>query len=75
MDLKLILTFAAAGRFIVSIFYWEGKSGQRRAPCFLTGRSLKVDSNVAENNHLVLMYHSRERVKRCGKSAPVIVVT
>lgn len=56
-------------------FNREGKSGQRRTPCFLTGRSLKEDSSLTENNHLNLMYHIVERVKRCGKSAPVPVAT
>jgi len=32
---------------------------------------LKGDSSVTENDHLVLMYLNGERVKRCGKSAPV----
>lgn len=41
------------GRLLYRLdFYQGGKSGQHRAPCFLTGRSLKGDINVTENNHL-----------------------
>jgi hypothetical protein len=69
-----MITFAPAGRFIVPSTR-GGKSGQHRAPCFLAGRSLKGDSSVTENNHLVLMHLNEERVKRCGKSAPVVVAT
>ncbi len=44
--------FAPAGCFIALPITREGgKSGQRRAPCFLTGRSLKGDYSVTENNH------------------------
>jgi len=48
-----------------------GKSGQHRAPCFLTGSRVKVRISVTENNRPF----RRVRVKRCGKSAPAGVAT
>jgi hypothetical protein len=47
----LIATFVlAAGRF-VALPTWEGgKSGQRRAPYFLTGSRSRGQASVTENN-------------------------
>lgn len=69
--LILLLLHRQAALSFLTFIVRGGKSGQRRAPCFLAGRSLKGDSSVTENDHLVLMYLNGERVKRCGKSAPV----
>ncbi len=59
----------------VSFIRERGKSGQRRTPCFLTGRRAKACSKVTENDHPVSTCRDRERVKRRGKSSPVVVAT
>ena len=61
-ELQFALTFTSfhylcrADRSIVFRRLTErGKSGQRRAPCFLTGRWAKAYSSVTENDHPELM--------------------
>ena len=48
-----------------------GKSGQQRAPHFLTGRYPRGYCSVTENNRPAC----RIRVKRWGKSPPVLQAT
>jgi hypothetical protein len=52
-----------------------GKSGQQRAPYFLTGRYPRGYSSVTENNRPSRVLGIGIRVKRRGKSSPVPVVT
>jgi len=42
-----------AGRSVAPANGGGGKSGQHRAPCFLTGRPLRKGSSVTENNRPV----------------------
>jgi|GEM_PF-4117489 len=51
-----MVTFVPGRLLYRSGLYRGGKSGQRRALCFLTGRSLKGDDSVTENDHPDLMY-------------------
>jgi hypothetical protein len=71
---QLISTFAIkAGRLVALPFARRGgKSGQHRAPYFLTGSCSRGQSNVTENNRRSL---SAIRVKRWGKSLPASVAT
>jgi hypothetical protein len=55
----LLLLHRQAALSFLTFIVRGGKSGQRRAPCFLAGRSLKGDSSVTENDHLVLMNSER----------------
>ena len=50
--LNIFYTFAPK-QVVLSLFAYAegGKSGQRRAPCFLTGRRAKACSKVTENDH------------------------
>ena len=47
----------------IAVPYWErGKSGQRRASCFLTGRCSKGHSSVTEKNRSIV-----ERLENKGE--------
>ena len=72
--------FAACKSSCRSVFKQGGKSGQQRAPYFLTGRALTGDgqrtASATENKpplemaKTCLVYIPEERVKRWGKSPP-----
>ena len=70
---KNLLKLAASGNdFIAFGNSGGGKSGQRRAFCFLTGRGLLGDYSKC-NRKYTAPYGVR--VKWWGKSPPVLVVT
>src|SRR5690606_25281792 len=72
---NLLCTFAQANLFYRSAaLRWGGKSGQRRAPRFLTGRVRRLaDTESATEN--IPSASWRMRVKTWGKSPRLCVVT